>query len=55
MPEKDEITKGILDLLATIADREKKHAIDKREYGDAAVAAVLEGMFKEARKSIKDC
>ncbi len=32
MPEKDEITKGILDLLAAIAGDEKKHAIDKREY-----------------------
>ena len=55
MTEKNEITKGILDLLVQIADKEKKNAIDKREYVDAAVATILEGMFKEARKSIKDC
>ena len=55
MPEKDEITKGILDLLAEIAAREKKKAINKDEYLDAAIATVLEIWFKEARKSIKDC
>lgn len=55
MPEKEQITKGILDLLVAIADKEKRTAIEKREYGDAAVAAFLEGMFKEASKSIKDC
>ena len=55
MPEnKNEIAKGILELLAGIAEREKKNAIDKREYGDASVATVFETIFKEARKSL-DC
>jgi len=51
MPEGNEIAKGILDLLAGIAEREKKNAISKREYVDAGVATALEVIFKEARKS----
>jgi hypothetical protein len=55
MPEKEKITKGILELLAEIAAREKKKAVNKDEYVDAFVAQFLESMFKEASKSIKDC
>jgi hypothetical protein len=52
MPENNEIAKGLLNLFAEIAEREKKNAISKREYGDASVATVLEIIFKEARKSL---
>jgi hypothetical protein len=55
MPEKEQITKGILELLAEIAAREKKKAINKDEYFDAFLATVFESWFKEASKSVKDC
>jgi hypothetical protein len=53
MSTKDEITKGILELLAEIAEREKKKAINKDDYFDAFLAQILESWFKDARKSIK--
>jgi len=49
---KDEITKGVLELLAEIANREKKKAVNRDDYFDAFIAQVLESWFKEARKSI---
>jgi len=48
----DEITKGVLDLLAEIAKREKQKAINKDEYFDAFLAQILENWFKDARKSL---
>jgi hypothetical protein len=48
----NEITKGILDLLSGIAEREKQKAINKDEYFDAFLAQILESWFKNARKSV---
>lgn len=48
----NEITKGVLDLLAEIAEREKKKAVDKNEYFDAFLAQILKGWLTEARKSL---
>jgi hypothetical protein len=53
MPTTDEITKGILELLAEIAEREKKKAIQRDAYLDASVAQVFESLLKDARKSMK--
>jgi len=53
MSTKDEIMKGIFELLAEIAEREKKKAINKDEYVDAAILQISESLFKEAKKSIK--
>lgn len=53
MTTEDEIAKGILELLAEIAKREKKKAIERDDYLDAFFATVLESWFKDARKSIK--
>jgi hypothetical protein len=48
----NEITKGVLNLLAEIAEREKQKAIKKDEYLDAFLAQILEGWLREARKSL---
>ena len=53
MSAKDEITRSVLELLAEIANREKKKAVNRDDYFDAFIAQVLESWFKEARKSIK--
>lgn len=53
MSAKDEIMKGLLELLAEIAEREKKKAINNDEYIDAAMLQIFESLSKEARKSIK--
>ena len=47
-----EITKGVLELLAEIAKREKKKAVTRNDYFDAFLAQVLESWFRDARKSI---
>lgn len=52
MTTKDEITKGVLELIAEIANREKKKAVNRDDYFDACIAQVLESWFKEASKSI---
>ena len=52
MSTKNEITKGILELLSEIANREKKKAVSRDDYFDAFIAQVLESWFKETRKSI---
>jgi hypothetical protein len=49
----NEITKGVLDLLAQIAEKEKKKAVNKNEYFDAFVAQLFESWLKDARKSLK--
>jgi len=53
MSKKDEITKGVLGLLAEIANREKRMVVNRDDYVDAFIAQVLESWFKGARKSIK--
>lgn len=52
MSTRDEITKGVLELLAGIADREKKKAVNRDDYFDAFIAQVLESWFKDASKSV---
>jgi hypothetical protein len=52
MSVNNEITKGVLELLVEIANREKKKAITRDDYFDAFLAQVLESWFKDARKSI---
>jgi hypothetical protein len=53
MSTNDEITKGVLELLAEIAKREKEKAVKKDNYVDAFFAQLFEGWLKEARKSLK--
>lgn len=53
MTTQDETAKLILELLAEIAKREKKKAIERDEYFDAFFATILEGWFRDARKSIQ--
>jgi hypothetical protein len=51
MTESNELGKAICRVLAEIAEREKKKAIQNSEYGDALVATIFEGLFKEAELS----
>lgn len=51
MTEGSEIGKAICRVLAEIAEREKKKAIQNDEYGDALVATILKSLFKEAELS----
>ena len=53
MTNEDEVTKALCRLLAEIAEREKKKAIQKDDYGGALIASFVEGLFKEAEKSIE--
>jgi len=39
--------------LAEIAERERKKAVQKDNYGDALVASIFEGIFREAECSFK--
>ena len=48
MTEGNEINKSLCKLLAQIADREKKKAIQEDDYGSAFIAAIFEGLFREA-------
>jgi hypothetical protein len=52
MSEGKEIEKALCGLLAEIADREKKKAIQNDDYGTALIAGFVKGLFKEAEKSI---
>jgi len=47
----DEIGKALCKVLAEIAEREKKKAVEIDDYGQALVAALFEGFFKEAMHS----
>ncbi|MGD0978662.1 MAG: hypothetical protein ABR962_05920 [Candidatus Bathyarchaeia archaeon] len=49
---KDEITKGILELLTEIAKNEKQKAVKRSDYFDASVAQLFESMLKDARNSM---
>lgn len=51
MTESDEIGKALCRLLAEIAEREKKKAVQNDDYGGALVATIFEGFFKEAERS----
>jgi hypothetical protein len=52
MSTKDEIMRGMFELLAEIAEREKKDAIDADEYIDAAFLQIFESLLKGARNSL---
>jgi len=49
--ESNEISKAICRVLAEIAESEKKKAIQNDDYGNALVATIFEGIFKEAELS----
>jgi hypothetical protein len=53
MSTKDEITKGVLELLTEIAKNEKQKAVKRNDYFDASVAQLFESLFKDARNSMK--
>jgi hypothetical protein len=53
MSGKDDITKGILELLTEIAKNEKLKAVKRSDYFDASVAQLFESMFKNARNSMQ--
>lgn len=53
MTIEDEIKKGLLELVADAAEREKKEAIQERDYLKASLAQVVESIFKGARKSME--
>lgn len=49
----NEVAKALLRLLAEIANKERRKAVESEEYLEAFIASVLEGYFKEAEKSIE--
>jgi len=49
--EGNEVGKALCRVLAEIAEREKKKAIQNDNYGGALVATIFEGFFKEAERS----
>jgi len=51
--EGKEVAKTLYTLFEEIAKREKKKAIETDDYGTAFVAAILEGLFKEALLTIQ--
>ncbi len=51
LEKSDEISKALCRVLAEIAEREKKKAIQNDEYGNALVATIFEGLFREAERS----
>jgi len=52
MTNGEEIGKALCRAIAEIAEREKKKAIQKDDYGGALIASYLEGLFKEAEKTM---
>jgi len=52
MTDGDEIAKALCRLFTEIAERERKKAIQKDDYGTALIASFAEGFFKEAERSI---
>lgn len=54
MTDEEEIGKALCRVFAEIAEREKKKAIQKDDYGGALIASFIEGLFKEAEKSIQE-
>lgn len=53
MSSENEIEKALCRVLAEIAEREKKKAIQVGDYGDALIAGFMEGLFREAETSFK--
>lgn len=53
MTESSEISKALCKVLAEIAERERKKAVQDDNYGDALVASIFEGIFREAERSFK--
>ena len=51
MTERNEIGKGLCKILAEIAERESRKAIQNDDYGDALVATIFAGLFREAERS----
>ena len=51
MTESDEIGRAICKVLWEIAQREKRKAVENDAYGDALVATIFEGLFKQAELS----
>lgn len=51
MAEGNEIGKALCRVLAEIAEREKRKAIQNDDYSDALIATFFEGVFKEAEHS----
>jgi hypothetical protein len=49
----DEFVATIFRTLAQITEKEKLKAIDEENYGNIAWLTLLEGIFKEAEKSVK--
>jgi len=49
----NEIEKALCRVLAEIAEREKKKAIQVDNYGNALIAGFMEGLFREAEKSFE--
>jgi len=52
MSNEDEIGKALCRVLAEIAENEKAKAIQNDDYGNALIASVVEGFFKNAEKSL---
>lgn len=50
--ENRELSKVVCKLIREIAEREKKKSTSSDDYGTAFVAAIFEGIFKEAESSI---
>ena len=53
MSDENEIEKALCRVLAEIADREKKKAIQVGKYGRALIAGYVEGIFREEEKSFE--
>ncbi len=51
MSSENEIEKALCRVLAEIAEKEKKKAIQVSNYGSALIAGIMEGVFREAEKS----
>lgn len=51
MTDGNEVGKAFCRVLAEIAEREKKKAIQNDDYGSALIATMLESFFKEAERS----
>jgi hypothetical protein len=51
MTESNEVGKAICKVLWEIAQQERRNAVAKNEYGDALVASIFEGLFKQAELS----
>ena len=49
----EEIVAAIYRTLTQIAEKEKRKAINEDDYGSAFLIGILEGIFKEAERSVK--